>query len=206
MTTPRPIMSVALLPALILADGCSGQTQELARLAEEAARRQAAQQEQFLEENRRLAESSRKLVESDAQARQELTEFQSRIQQDIQAERQGVDRQREELDDERRDIEARRHRDPLIAAGLVQAATLIVACLPIVLLILMLRAACDEPADAAIGELLAQDLTSETPLLLPGPVMPNRALEPPASDSNREPPRLVASEEPPSDEAGSTPT
>ena len=192
MTNTSPLLSAALLPALILADGCSGSTDELARIAAEAARQQAAQQEQLVDETRKLSDASRKLVESDAAARQELTEFQSNLEQQIQAERQNVDRQREKLDDERRDIESRRHRDPLIAASL-----------PIVLLMLLLRAAREEPADAAIGELLIQELTSERPLLLPGPMVPSRDLRPP-SPVDDEPPRLDATNEAPSGEAGSS--
>ena len=165
MTRMNIVMSLAMIPPMLIADGCSG-SGKLAELAEEMARRQAAQQEKLIDETRKLSEASRELVEADATARKELTEFQSEIQQGIQSERQSVDRQREELEDERREIALHRHRDPLIAAGMVQAATLIVAVLPILVLIYLFRAARDEPPEAAVGELLVQEMTAERPLLL----------------------------------------
>ena len=185
MTRMNIVMSLAMIPPMLIADGCSGG--KLADLAEEMARRQAAQQEKLIEETRKLSEASRDLVNADATARKELTEFQSEIQQGIQSERQSVDRQREELEDERREIAVHRHRDPLIAAGMVQAATLIVAVLPILVLIYLFRAARDEPPEAAVGELLVQEMTSQRPLLLPGPVFHPPALKAPDDPSPPDP-------------------
>ena len=179
MTKSSPLITLAMIPPLLIADGCSGGNDKLAEMAQELARRQAAQQEKLIDETRKLSEASRELVEADATARKELTEFQSEIQQGIQSERNSVDRQREKLEDERREIATQRHRDPLIAAGLVQAATLIVAGLPILVLIYLFRTARDEPPEAAVGELLIQEMTAEQPLLLPGPVFHPPALQAP---------------------------
>ena len=193
-TRRTPDLTPLPFAVLLLAAGCGPPPADDAaeRLARDFARQQAAQQRQLIEETRRLSESSRSLVESDAAARREMAEFQSSLQQGIQSERQGVDRQRERLDDERREIEARRHRDPLIAAALVHAATLVVAALPVVVLVYLFKAARDEPAEAAVGELLVREFSSDRPLLLPAPVVPPKRLVPPGpatlpGDSARRP-------------------
>ena len=118
------------------------------------------------------AEMTQQLLE---QSRQ-LTEYQAELDQRIQSERHSLDQQRAELEAERRQIARQRHRDPLIAAGITQAALLIVASLPILLLILLLRAAASEPEDAVLSELLVQELASDAPTLLPAPVIPPPAL------------------------------
>ena len=113
------------------------------------------------------AEMTQQLLE---QSRQ-LTAYQAELDQRIQSERHSLDQQRAALEAERRQIAQQRHRDPLIAAGITQAALLIVASLPILLLILLLRAAASEPEDAALSELLVQELASDAPQLLPTPVI-----------------------------------
>ena len=128
------------------------------------------------------AEMTQQLLE---QSRQ-LTAYQAELDQRIQSERHSLDQQRAALEVERRQIAHQRHRDPLIAAGITQAALLIVASLPILLLILLLRAAASEPEDAALSELLVQELASDAPTLLPAPVIHPPALE--SDPQNKLPP------------------
>ena len=122
------------------------------------------------------AEMTQQLLE---QSRQ-LTAYQAELDQRIQSERHNLDQQRAELEAERRQIAHQRYRDPLIAAGITQAAMLIVASLPILLLILLLRAAASEPEDAALSELLVQELASDAPTLFRAPAIHPSAL---AADS-----------------------
>ena len=156
---------------------------ELAAEQRRMLERQAEQQSRLLAESERLAEASGSLVAADAAARQELAEFQSQLEQSIQSERQSVDRQREQLDQERQEIALRRHRDPLIAAALVQTMTWLVAMLPVLALLLLFRTARDEPSEAAVAELLVRELTAEQPLLLPAPVQLRRRLSAPGPDA-----------------------
>ncbi|MCA9118392.1 MAG: hypothetical protein KDA79_25180, partial [Planctomycetaceae bacterium] len=152
--------------------GCSSNSadDEYRRLVEDLSRRQAVQQEALIRQSRDLTEASKELVESGASARRELTEMQSRLQQEFASERQSIDGQRQKLDDERREIATQRHRDPLVATAIVQSATLLIAALPMVALLLLILASRKEPVEVALTELLIEDVTAEKPLLLAGPI------------------------------------
>lgn len=187
--TKRPKGSLtAVLPLLagLMASGCDPPREDLRPLVNELVQKQSAQQESLLRQSEHLSEASRQLVASDAQSRRELVEFQSTLQTQIEDERQNLDHQRNDLEQERRDISRQRHRDPLIAAALIQAVTLIVAALPIVLVLLLLRAARQEPADVPMGELLIRDLSAENPILIPSTLAVTHRLEQeqPASEDN----------------------
>ncbi|MCA9116816.1 MAG: hypothetical protein KDA79_17170 [Planctomycetaceae bacterium] len=158
--------------------GCSSDSadDEYRRLVEDLSRQQVAQQEALIQQSQDLTEASKQLVDADATARRELSEMQSRLQQEFASGRQSIDGQRQKLDNERREIATQRHRDPLIATALLQTVTLIVAALPLVLLLLLIRATRNEPVQLPLAELLVEDLVAEKPLLFPGPVSPQRAL------------------------------
>jgi uncharacterized protein YhaN len=102
-----------------------------------------------------------------------LVQSQQALQQGIDAERGHLDEQRTALEDERRAIAGKRVRDPIIANALIGAVILAACVLPIVLAFLVLRGAHKaEPDDAALSELLVQELVAEEPLLLPRPALP----------------------------------
>ena len=168
----RHLLPKLLLMILLLLEGCGPPRNELTPVVEEMTRRQAAQQEAVVRQSQDLSKASQQLVESDAQARRDLAKWQAEVQSQIESERQAVDQERDSLEGERREIARQRHRDPLIAAALIQAATLLVAVLPIVLILFLLRAAQNEPADVPLAELLMHELSAEQPLLLPGPIAP----------------------------------
>jgi hypothetical protein len=168
MISRSPIPRLLLL-ATLTTSGC-GTNDDDAGLIREVTRRQAAQQESLQQQSQALTEASRELVESDARSRQELVEFQSRLQQELQAERQELNQQRDALENERREIARQRHRDPLLATALIQPATLIVAVLPIVLLILLLRLSHQEGGEQVqMSELLVDELLDSKTPLLPAP-------------------------------------
>lgn len=165
MLTAIPLM--ILLPLGLLTSGCEPEENNNDEFLKELTRKQAAQHDALLRQSENLSKASRQLVEADANARNELTEMQSRLQQEFEAERRNIDGQRDKLDDERRDIADQRHRDPLIATAILQGTTLLIAALPFVLLLYLMRAARDDPTDAALAELLVHEFSADEPLLLP---------------------------------------
>ena len=89
-----------------------------------------------------------------------------------------IDAGREQLEQERREIAQQRHRDPIVAAT-VQSIGLILACLlPLVVAVYVIRQMrSDEPDDAALAQLLVQELSADQPRLLPGPSLRPPTLE-----------------------------
>ena len=146
--------------------GCGSTDERLVELSEKSLARQAEQNRQMLEQSTQVAQATRQLVAADAQAREELIAAQARLQHDLQAEREGIDRNRDELEAERKDLATKRHRDPNIAAAIIQAATLLSCLLPILLCLAILRALRHEATDPALDEVLIQELITPH-LLLP---------------------------------------
>jgi hypothetical protein len=115
-----------------------------------------------------LVQIQQDLVDRDAQCRQELTELQRDSQSSAQAERQSVDRQREDLATERRQIADERQRAPIIAAAIAQVGLVLACLLPLVLcgyLLYVLRHSGDD--DAAVTEMLIEELVADRPRFLP---------------------------------------
>ena len=110
--------------------------------------------------------ASRQLVEADAKARGELIELQQNLQEGVQTERQSLDRQHEEMEAERQIIARQRHRDPLIAAAIVNTGVLLACIAPLLLAFWVLRSSWGQES-AGVDELLIHELTTETPVLLP---------------------------------------
>ena len=142
------LMLFVLLGALV--DGCESDSDRVARVSQDAAARQA-------EQNKEMA----RLVES-----------QQGLQQGIETQHQHLDDERSALDAERRAIATERVRDPIIANALIAAAMLVACALPIVLCFFVLRTVHRPEADAALGELLIQELASDDSVLLPQPNLP----------------------------------
>jgi hypothetical protein len=97
-----------------------------------------------------------------------LVESQQAVQQGIDAERGRLDQQRSALEDERRVIARDRIRDPIIANALIGGIILAACALPLLLALYIWRGTRDQaPDDAALSELLVQELVADQPLLLP---------------------------------------
>jgi hypothetical protein len=172
---PRLLPLTALLILLATTAGCETEDQEVRELMIDLTRRHAAQQESLQRQSQALSETSREMVTADGQARKELIAFQERLQQDVQAEREDLNRQRDALEAERRQLAGQRHRDPLLATALIQAVTLIIATLPVIALILLLRLARQEPESPEVNELLVETLLDNPhPRLLPSPDEPTQ--------------------------------
>jgi hypothetical protein len=158
----RRIASVLFL--LLLGAGCDSD-QRLVRQAEQAADRQAEQNREIARQNQELAQATNQLVAADAQARKETLLF----QQGLQAEQAILGQKRDDLEVERRQVAADRWRDPLIAVVLADLGLLAACLAPLLLCGYLLRGLKHEPAEQELAELLAVELVSETPLLLPMP-------------------------------------
>jgi hypothetical protein len=153
--------AIVLWLLVCLARGCGSDDERLVRATQEADARQA-------EQNREMAR---------------LVADQQSIQKGIENEHERLDEQRTALDDERRAIAAARVRDPIIANALIGAVVLAVCALPLLLALVALRRAhSDESNDAALGELLVQELVADEPLLLPLPSAQSIERKPIGSD------------------------
>ena len=156
---------VSCLLALTLA-GCTDENARVAEMAREAANRQAEQNRQMSDLQRQVAEGTKRLVEAEAKARSELTS----LQRDLQQSQAEVGHQRDLLEGERRDIADHRHRDPIIAAAIMDIGLALACLLPLLLAGYALYCLRDPgQTDVAMTEVLVQELVADKPLLLPPP-------------------------------------
>jgi hypothetical protein len=121
---PKARTLILLIALSILINGCDD---GVARIAREAADRQAQQNTAMADLNKEVSAGTRRLVEADAQSRTEIVG----VHRDLQAERLRLDTNWSALEQERRQIAGQRQTESLLApsvryAGLV---ALIVALL-----------------------------------------------------------------------------
>jgi hypothetical protein len=153
-------VSVAWL-VLTLA-GCDTD-ERLVKQAEKASDRQADQNREIARQNHELAQATNLLVAADAQARQETLALLRELQST--QDRQG--QIRDDLEAERRQIAIQRYRDPLLAAALTDGGMTLACLLPLVLCGFLFHCLRHEPNDQELAELLATELVSDAPMLLP---------------------------------------
>lgn len=170
------MLMTVLIPGTIA--GCSRAPDE--RLAEFAQQtmteqirqnqRMADQSEAIVDESHQLAEAAKEMVERDAEARRELIAAQQKLTSQLNEQQSAIYTGHEQLEQDRRDIAEQRQRDPIIAA-VIQNIGLVIACLlPLLVAVQVIwQMQSQEPDHAAVAELLTMELTSEEPLLLPGP-------------------------------------
>lgn len=164
----RNRLVLLILVPIVVACGCD---QRLADMAQEASNRQA-------EQNTRMAT---------------LQENVTKLQHDVQQSQAEVGRQRDLLENERRDIAVQRHRDPIIAATIMDIGLVLACLLPLLLAGYVVHCLRDHgQSDSLVAEVLVQEIVAEKPLLLPPArsvaAIPLQA-EPPTDDA-------TASEEP----------
>ena len=158
-----------LAMAAILVTGCEengNENSRVAKVAVEAAERQAKQNEEMARLNREVAEGTRRLVEADAEARKELTT----MQHDLQSQQAEVGEQRDQLEAERKEIAGQRRTESMlgpILKGCAAAAVCVVTIGYCWSLLFSLKR--HDDADQVLGELLVDELLSEKPVLLPPP-------------------------------------
>ena len=160
---------ILLTVTMTLVTGCDedgNENKRVAKVATEAAERQARQNEEMARLNREVAEGTRRLVEADAEARKELTT----MQHDLQSQQAEVGEQRDQLETERKEIAGQRRTESMlgpILKGCAAAAVCVVTIGYCWCLLFGLRHR--DESDETLGELLVDELLSEKPVLLPPP-------------------------------------
>jgi len=160
------IVPLILLIALAMTGCEEDENAMVAKVATEAAKQQAELNQEMSRLNREVASGTKRLVEASAQSQDNLVA----LQRDLQTEQAEVSRQRDKLEAERQDIATQRVRESLLApvvAWILPFAVCGLALVTCCFLLFGLRNATDD--EAAISELLVEELTSERPTLLPGP-------------------------------------
>ncbi|MEQ8851746.1 hypothetical protein [Gimesia sp.] len=165
-----------LIPGTIA--GCSrAPAEQLAEFAQQTMteqgrqnQRMADQSEAIVEESHQLAEAAKELVERDAEARRDLISAQQELTSQLNEQQSAIYTGHDQLEQDRREIAEQRNRDPIIAT-VIQNIGLVIACLlPLLVAVQVIwQMQSQEPDHAAVAELLTLDLTSDEPLLLPGP-------------------------------------
>jgi hypothetical protein len=171
------LLSAALALTALSAAGCAGATREGDRLNQvlrDSLDRQAELNKSILQQNREVAEAARRLVESDGQSRKEF----AALQRQIQDERLALLRQREAMEAELKQLAQQRHRDPIIAAALVQVAFLVAVAMCLACCWYVLRRLGADSDEAALRDLLLQELVSDQPILLAPPTAAPPAIAP----------------------------
>jgi hypothetical protein len=190
--TGRPRPSIAIATLLLGAWGCSSPADErVLEISQQSLARQAEQNQQMARQSQEVAEAARQLVEADAQAKQEMIQAHAELQEGLESQRASlgaeeneIRRQHTALESERKQLAEQRHRDPLIAAAIVQIGAVLGCLLPVVLCFVVLRALRQEPVDANpdLSDFLIEELVAEQPLLefQQPPSLPLESPAPPA--------------------------
>ena len=159
MTKTLHKMPTAIL--IVMVAGCSSSDERLARMAMESTQRRAEQNREMSQLNREVAEGTKRISEAIAESRQEMLAMET----DLQVQRNRLEEERQALADER-------YRESLLAPILDNLGVLLIVCLPLVicwLLLFSLRKQTDD--DAAVCDLLIQEITSDQPRLLALPAI-----------------------------------
>jgi hypothetical protein len=164
------ILALTLLPAI----GCD-ESKEVARVAEESAKRQAEQTNKAFDLSKQVAEGSKHLVDSDAEARRELIA----IQGTLQLQRADVDRQRDKLEVERRTMVAERQaivadqrKESMLGHVFRGSSLALVVVVAFVFCCYLVRAASSSDSTVEINELFLTEILADEPTLLSGPTVP----------------------------------
>jgi len=168
------------LALLLATTGCRDDSARVAAVAHQALESQAEQNEELARLSGKVVESSQQLVEQDAQARTEILA----AQQDLQAQHTGLSQQRDDLEHERRRIAAQRHSESLLAPILLTLGTALLCLLPVgVAGYALYLSSASVPEMADVGQILIEELVSDSPRLLPPSELPSAPrLEPPAAE------------------------
>lgn len=162
---------ITTLTLLVMIGGCDEENEnaQVARVAQEAAAQQAAQNQEMAQLHREVAAGTQRLVEADGEARQAVLA----AQKDLAQQQAKLAEQHNELDAERRGLAAARQRESLLVPVISTLGLLLLCCLPLGLAWYLLHAwQCESREDAGLGQLLLEELVAERPLLLPTTVLP----------------------------------
>ncbi len=177
---PKQMMVLIVTVVVLVIVGCRGdENKRLADQAEKNLERQAAQELRNADLHREVAEGTKRLVESDAAAREDIIG----LHRDVQSERSELGRQRDLLELDRRDVANSKNRVPVIAEA-IKAVGLMIACaVPLLIAWQVLRRSDQGDENAAIAELLLEEISSPIPKLITIRDHADR-------DRSKEPPRI----------------
>ena len=167
MKRKTPSFVPIIMLVVLATTGCEeDENAQVAKVAIEAAKQQAELNQKMSRLNREVASGTKRLVEANAESQEKLVVMQG----ELQGEQAEVSRQRDNLETERKDIAAQRIRESVLApvvAWILPFAICGLALVTCCFLLFGLRRATDD--EAAISELLVEELASERPMLLAGP-------------------------------------
>jgi len=158
-------------PAVVGPIGCNN-NERVARVAMQAADRQAEQNQEMARLDREVTEGTKRLVEADAEARKDVLA----MQKDLQDQASEVGQQRDLLESERRQIAQHQLRESMLGPIIANLAPLLVCASVLVfcgLLVYGLRSDKGDD-DNVVAEVLIEELASAEPQLLP-PLSTNHA-------------------------------
>jgi hypothetical protein len=170
---------IVLLAALVITSGCDNGSSRVAQVAEEAAQRQAEQNQEMAHLNRDVAEGTKRLVEGQADAAQHW-----------QATEQKIHEQQDQLEAERRQQADTRQRASLLAPVLWTLGVLLLCCLPLLLCWQLLTGLAKETQEATITQFLVDEVIGPSGIAIqPGDVQ--SLLDGPHPSSGRTDPPLA---------------
>lgn len=103
-------LPIAIVPLVMLTLGCESEDKRVARVATEAAERQADQNREMARLNREVASGARRLVEQDATARREF----AGVHRDLQAERLVLAEGWDNLESQRQQMALQQRRETIL--------------------------------------------------------------------------------------------
>jgi hypothetical protein len=159
---------------LAMMTGCESQDSRLSDLAEQTTYQQAAQNEAMAELTQQVTEDHRRVVETVEESRRDVVALDREVREE-----------RNELDQERKAMSRVRFRESKLAPAIHSFGLLLVAALPLVICVHLLRGLSGQSDDEVAVDFLLRELTlSDSLLRLPGPseTLPER--------NEPEPPRL----------------
>jgi hypothetical protein len=159
---------------LAMTTGCESQDARLSDLAEQTTHDQAGQNEAMAELTQQVTEDHRRVVETVEESRREIVALDREVRE-----------QRDELERERKAIVRTRNRESKLASLLQSIGLLLVAALPLVICVHLLRGLGGQNEDNLANDFLLREMTlSDSLLRLPA------SSETPAGNEEPEPPRL----------------
>ena len=118
---------VTLTAIVVMAIGCSSDSDRVAELASRHATQQSELSRETVKLQTKLVEGTHELVKADAQARREFIELEGRLDQ----QRAEIARRHDDLEDERQVIAKQRIRDPIVADAVIAIGSLLACLLPL---------------------------------------------------------------------------
>ena len=159
---------------LAMMTGCESQDSRLASLAEQTAYQQASQNEAMAELTQQVTEDHRRVVETVEESRRDIVALDREVREE-----------RNELDQERKAMARVRFQESKLAPAIQAFGLMLVAALPLVVCVFLLRGLGGQSDDEVAVDLLLRELTlSDSLLRLPA------SSEPSTRNEEPEPPRL----------------